>query len=573
MKRKTRGLSIKSKLMIVVNVLVICTILILGCVFLKQLENNMVSMGVEQARIAARMAAAQVDGNAVSQLKNGQEGTENYQQLLGKLRNIKKDCGMAYLYTLRAEGQTVCYGVDTDETAQQNKIGQPFEESYEELKTVFEGNEYVQDYIDNTGDGALITAYVPIKDSKNEIVGVLGSDFDAAQIVKRINETKLRIIILGSISVLAAFVILSIVIRSITRSIRIVNGKLFELVHNEGDLTQTLTVKTGDEMEVMAGNVNDLLAYIHEIMLHISEDSGSLRTSTEVVVQNLTSAGENITDISSTMQQMSAAMEESTASLNEMSDSVVDVYERINQISNQAVEGNVSTEKIAEKAQKIRQSVNGERENVRMLAGEMAESVHEKIEQAKSVEEINMLTENIISITDQTNLLALNASIEAARAGAAGKGFAVVASEIGKLAADSADAAEKIRLVSSDVIASVEGLAAESEKMIDFMENTALDGYNRLSDMSDEYNSSAGEMHEVMEQFAQESEKLRQTIDNMRETISNISIAVEESTKGVINVTQTSSGLSASMQDIEQKADVNQQIVERLEIEIKKFKL
>lgn len=73
----------------------------------------------------------------------------------------------------------------------------------------------------------------------------------------------------------------------------------------------------------------------------------------------------------------------------------------------------------------------------------MAASLNEKIAKSKSVEQIEILTSNIIEITEQTNLLALNASIEAARAGEAGRGFAVVADEIGKLAGNSADAAAK----------------------------------------------------------------------------------------------------------------------------------
>ena len=44
----------------------------------------------------------------------------------------------------------------------------------------------------------------------------------------------------------------------------------------------------------------------------------------------------------------------------------------------------------------------------------------------------------------QTNLLALNAAIEAARAGPAGRGFAVVATEVRKLAANCAEASQKI---------------------------------------------------------------------------------------------------------------------------------
>lgn len=128
-------------------------------------------------------------------------------------------------------------------------------------------------------------------------------------------------------------------------------------------------------------------------------------------------------EVSATMEQMSAAMEESTATLNQISESMEAVYTNINYISEQAETGNHYAEKIEEKADKVYRYAEEEQNNAHALVKELADSVNEKIRKSKSVEEINLLTENIISITGQTNLLALNASIEAARAGKPGKGL------------------------------------------------------------------------------------------------------------------------------------------------------
>ena len=78
---------------------------------------------------------------------------------------MKDSCGIAYLYTLYTDGTNVYYGVDVEATEDVSYLGDPFADSYEELKSVFEGQEYVQDYIDETEDGDLITVYKPITNS------------------------------------------------------------------------------------------------------------------------------------------------------------------------------------------------------------------------------------------------------------------------------------------------------------------------------------------------------------------------------------------------------------------------
>lgn len=573
MKTKTRRLSIRAKILIVTNVLIITAICTMGYYLYKRMAESMVEMGVEQARIAAKMAAIQLDGDKLKEFSSGDETTEQYSNMISKLENLKQNSGMAFLYTLTADGGNVYYGIDSDVPENRSAIGEPFEASYEELKPVFDGDEYVQDYIDDTESGQLITAYEPIYDAKGQVACVLGSDFNAAEVVKSMNQTKMRVFQIGGMAIVLVLIGINLLVNSITKSIRNVNSKIYDLVHNEGDLTQKLHVKTGDEMELMANNLNALLEHMRVIMTNIYKDSGSLDNSTKTVVGHLTRAGEHLLDISATMEEMGAGMEETTASLSQINVSVEEVFERIERVSNQAEQGDVSARNIAVKAQEICASAEIEQKNALEMAKEMELSVNDKIEKAKSVEEINLLTENIISITEQTNLLALNASIEAARAGDAGKGFAVVANEIGQLAADSANAAVKIKQVSSSVISSVEGLAGEAHKMLEFLDKIAMEGYHKLLEASRDYSKDAEQIHSMMERFAENSISLKQTMDDIKENMNAISIAAEESTRGVINVSEMATDLTHSMKDIENKADVNKQIVGHLEEEVGKFKL
>ncbi len=574
MRRRTRGMSIRAKILLPATILIILLCVVLGMCSYVRLKEGLVAMGVEEARMAAVVSAKVVDGEKVKELKPGDEESVPYQAQLSVLKNIRDDCGIKYLYTLYTDGSQVYYGIDTDESESHQSIGNSFETSYQELQGVFSGEVYVQDYIDSTEDGDLITAYMPVLDStgKNAAV-VVACDYDASGVVNRLNAILKQIIGIAVICLVVSLLMLNVIVGAIVRSLRTVDRKIFELVHNEGDLTQQLDVHTGDEMELIADNVNELLSYIRKIMLNIAENSHNLNRTTTIIAENLSDAEMSISDVSSTMEQMSAAMEESSASLDQTNESIQQVFQLIEQINQQAENGSSSSNEIMRHASKVHSGAVVEQKNAKDQAVHLASSVQRKIEKSKEVEEIRELTKNIISITEETNLLALNASIEAARAGESGKGFAVVADEIGKLALNSADAATEIQKVTAAVIQTVDELAEEAEEMVAFMDQTAMGGYEKLLKTSESYRDDVEKMNHMMMEFASDSQHIKTSMNQIREAVEAVKNAVSESAVGVTNVTEKSVDLTASIGDIGAEANSNMDIAGELNQEVNKFKL
>ena len=571
-KAKVRKLGIAAKILLPASLVLIITCGIIGAQSYMSSRKGMVNLGRKTSETVARAATSSVDCNTLKMIVDGKSGSTLQQTFHQSLIGLQSKYDVTYIYALYKDGDKTVYAGDSAEEDPASP-GDEYKDDKKLVAQAFSGKIATTPEITRSADGDLITTYFPVADTGGKVYAVIACDYDASGITQELRINEIRIVGVTLVMLFISLLVMNLIVRSISRNLKKVNDKVYDLVHNEGDLTQTLDIKTGDETELMADNINELLAYMRGIMRNISGSSTNLKSASGKIASSLNDAQQDATDVSATMEEMAAAMEETSANLHEIGDAVENIYEAIGQVATKSNDGKKFSSDIRGRAEVAGQEAEAQQADARRRVEEMSQNVQSRIEASKAVEQINLLTENIIEITDQTNLLALNASIEAARAGEQGRGFAVVANEIGNLAQNSAQAAAEIQKVSKEVIDAVEQLAAEAQNMLHFMDETAMTGFQRLVDISTEFQSTAENMNDMMQDISGITDELQNDINSIKESTSAVNVAVEESAQGVTNAAGRSAHMVDSMREIGDEANSSNDISLNLSDEVGKFKL
>jgi methyl-accepting chemotaxis protein len=218
-----------------------------------------------------------------------------------------------------------------------------------------------------------------------------------------------------------------------------------------GDLSQTVTIESSDEVGDMARDFNELLGSLRGSIGEVGLASGSvsaasveLTASAEEMSRNAESLNTHADDISHAMNGVVSAVGELSGiagQLAESADSVAAASEQmtasIKEVARHAANSSDVAHQASTAANQARNTLGGAEAAIRSAV----DDIRQLSENSAAIGEVIQV---ISDIAEQTNLLALNATIEAARAGEAGKGFAVVATEVKNLATQSARAAENI---------------------------------------------------------------------------------------------------------------------------------
>ena len=248
------------------------------------------------------------------------------------------------------------------------------------------------------------------------------------------------------------------------------------------------------------------------------------------------------------------------------------VKQEVDQIAERTSEINAYTREMKEHADSMEASARENMESTGAKVNEILTVLNQAIEDSKSVNQVNSLTDDILNIASQTNLLALNASIEAARAGEAGRGFSVVATEISQLAAASQEAANRIQQINRVVTEAVGNLTEHSNGLVQYMNDSILPEFEAFVDAGSAYREKATHIETSMGDFTEKTEVLKKTMAEIADSINTIAHAIEEGVKGVSSAADSTQVLVGDMEDITRHMDENQHIAADLKRETEVFK-
>lgn len=377
------------------------------------------------------------------------------------------------------------------------------------------------------------------------------------------------------ISVLAVLIDFILVTKYIVRPLNQVERQLHGIIkgvdEGHGDLTQRVSVERMDEIGRVAHGINRFIDRLQAVLSSITRNSDRMESVVSDVLGSVRTSNGSASDLSAVTEELSATMQEVESNASMISQNAKDVSDKVNDIAGKSDEIGSYLKQMKDQADEMESKARSNMEDTDQKVSEILEVLSQAIDDAKSVDEVNKLSGDILSIASQTNLLSLNASIEAARAGEAGRGFAVVAEEISHLSDSSREAASNIQKINEVITEAVHNLADHSQDLVNYMKESILPEFRDFVEDGGRYKNNATYIENMMGDFAQSTADLQKTASEIADSIGSISTSISEGAQGVTGAANSTQTLVNDMDSITQRMDENQKIAKDLKEETSVF--
>ena len=552
---KVRKISLTLQILVVNIIVLLFATVVLGTVSTKQSKSIMQQLIRQRMLDISNTAAASVDADVLETVtaQDVENESDAYKTIIDELAIYRDNTDLEYIYCMEQTGpDSFIFTVDSsiDDPADYGDAV----ELTDALAVAGTGTADVDDEAYEDEWGKHYSAYSPIFNSSNKMVGIVGVDFSADWYEEQISGYVRKVTILSLIILFISAVLVLIIVKKINKSFIALNDKLCDVADGSGDLTKNVEIMSGDEFETIALNMNRFIGQVRGI---VSGVKGNVETS--VASSNELSiiaeeASETVDSLSQTISNVSQGASQQADDVNDASEKVANIVDRLSEMSQTIKVAEDCTNSMSDNSSQVSQNFDILLKAMQRSMSELEQVTREISAVGASVEEVTNAADAINAIANQTNLLSLNASIEAARAGDAGKGFAVVADEIGKLAVQSNESAASIKQI-MDELSRQTGKTIELVKDLNSVmsqqEKTSRDSLESLTTLFDNINNTKDSFDNIRTNVA----GINEACDVLNGTIESLSAISEENAASADATADAFTEITRIIGDVSDKAD------------------
>lgn len=380
------------------------------------------------------------------------------------------------------------------------------------------------------------------------------------------------LIIMGVVATGLCSVVIALIANGLSKTMNKV--KAFAMNLAKGDFTvDKIEAKGKDEIGMMSGSLNEMYENNRDVISRITTGSSNVNDSSLKMNQVATELSMKFGHIHDNMGKVNDAMMSAGAATEEVSASVNEVNESVQYLAEETSKTSEEVKEIQKRAAEVEESSRQAYDHAIAIVEKYGEELKEANERAQIVSEIGDMANSIADIADQINLLSLNASIEAARAGEHGRGFAVVASEINKLATDTGDAVEKIKVTIEGVQAAFQSMSGGANQLLGFVQETVAPDYDNFVNIGVQYGQDATAFKDLADSIGSLVETITESMDQVNAAVANIAESAQDTAANSADITETVDEVSIMVTDVEGMATEQKDVAADLSSIVSQFKL